>query len=176
MLLNDVVVKISKRGKRKEWKATREIEREKELGVGFKGQNLEACFMCNHVEDQDSWLILFSNHLWTFLDLQYYEEWGGSSKCELFFTNCWVESSSPSRMCINILTWRSPWLCKRLWRKQQQLKTYGRNVTCKSNFLNNFLNCFFNMPKEFSLVPLIVQQFQDGMLSMFLTRSHDPRY
>jgi hypothetical protein len=79
-------------------------------------------------------------------------------------------------MCINILTWRSPWLCKRLWRKQQQLKTYGRNVTCKSNFLNNFLNCFFNMPKEFSLVPLIVQQFQDGMLSMFLTRSHDPRY
>jgi hypothetical protein len=45
------------------------------MGVGFKGQYLEACFMCNHVEDQDSWLILFSNHLSTFFNPQYYEEW-----------------------------------------------------------------------------------------------------
>lgn len=84
MLLNDVVVKISKRGKRKEWKAIKEIEREKELGVGFKGQNLEACFMCNHVKDQDSWLILFSNHLWTFFDPQDYEEWGDHQSVNYF--------------------------------------------------------------------------------------------
>jgi hypothetical protein len=62
MLLNAAMVKVSKQAKERVEKKNIN-KKEIELGVGFRGHYLEACFTCNHIEDQDSQLTLFSNHL-----------------------------------------------------------------------------------------------------------------